>query len=103
MIPSSLPEIAALLGAVAVIGYWLEALRGLELARAAGRRACQEAGVQLLDDTVELVRVRVRRNDRGRLAFQREYRFEFTADGVRRERGQVTMLGRRVLQLSLGP
>lgn len=95
-------EIAVLLGFVATLAYWLNATRSHELARAAGKRACQEAQVQLLDDTVEVVQVRVRRDPGGRLAFCRNYRFEFTSDGDLRHRGQVTIHGRRVLHLSLG-
>jgi hypothetical protein len=95
-------EITVLLGFVATLAYWLNATRSHELARAAGKRACQEAQVQLLDDTVEVVRVRVRRDAGGRLAFCRIYRFEFTADGDQRHRGQVTIHGRRALHLSLG-
>ena len=91
-----------MLGLAAGVAYWLDAMRGYELARAAGKRACQEAGVQLLDDTVELVRLRLRRTHGGRLAWLREYRFEFSDDGAMRHRGQVTLLGRRVLHLALG-
>jgi len=98
----SLFEIAGILGLVTGLGYWLSATRSHELARAAGKRACQEAQVQLLDDTVEVIRVRVRRDPRGRLAFSRTYRFEFTDDGDRRYRGQVTVHGRHVQELVLG-
>lgn len=98
----SFVESAVLLGVVAALGYWLNAMRSLELARAAGQRACREAQVQLLDDTVEVIRVRLRRDPGGRLAFCRSYRFEFTDDGDRRHRGQVTIHGRYTLHLSLG-
>lgn len=97
----SLLEAGGLLGLAAAAGYWLEAMRSKELAREAGKRACRAADVQFLDDTVQLTRVRLRRDARGRLAFRREYRFEFTPDGVTRERGAVTLHGRRVLRLVL--
>jgi hypothetical protein len=98
----SLLEIAGLVGLVAAVVYWFDAMRGYELARAAGQRACRDAGVQLLDDTVQLVRLRLGRTPDGRLRLRREYRFEFTDNGAARHRGQVTLLGRRVLHLALG-
>jgi hypothetical protein len=100
---SSLLEIGGLLGLAAVAGYWLEAMRSKELARAAGKRACQQAQVQFLDDTVELVRVRVRRDGRGRLGFYREYRFEFSDDGADRRRGELVLFGRQLVRVVLEP
>lgn len=99
----SLLEIGGLLGAIAATGYWLDAMRGKELARAAGRRACEQAQVQFLDDTVELVRVRVRRDARGHLGLRREYRFEFSDDGADRRGGEIALLGRQVLRVVLEP
>ena len=32
--------------------FWLDSLRALEIARKAGKRACDEAHLQFLDDTV---------------------------------------------------
>lgn len=100
---SFLLEVAGWLGVIAALWYWMDALRGKELARAAGRRACEEAGVQFLDDSVVLARVRPQRNARGRLGFHRAYHFEYTPDGSVRHRGEVALLGRQVLHLSLGP
>jgi hypothetical protein len=95
-------EVAAFLVLLALVGYWLEAMRAREMARIAALRACREAQLQLLDDTVELVRLRLRRDAHGRLGPYREYRFEFTADGASRFRGTLAMQGRRVLRLELG-
>jgi hypothetical protein len=96
-------EVAALIGLAVLAGYWLDAVRSKELARAAGLRACRQADVQLLDDTVELIKLRLRRDAGGRMALYREYRFEFTTDGSVRFRGALAMLGRRVLRLELEP
>lgn len=96
-------ELGGLLGLAAIGGYGFDALRSQELARAAGRRACEQAQVQFLDDTVELVRVRVRRDARGQLAFRRDYRFEFSDDGAVRRRGEIEMHGRQLLRVVLEP
>jgi hypothetical protein len=100
---SFLLEVTGWLGVLAALWYWVDAMRSKELARAAGRRACDEAGVQFLDDSVVLARVRPQRDARGRLGFHRAYHFEFTPDGSARQRGEVALLGRRVLHVSLGP
>lgn len=96
-------EILVLFGLLALAGYWFTALRNKELARAAGQRTCEQADVQFLDDTVELRKLRLRRGESGGLVFYREYRFEFTNDGAQRYRGEITMLGRRVLRSTLEP
>ena len=95
-------EVAVFLGLLVLVGGWLEAMRSRELARAAALRACREANLQLLDDMVELVRLRLRRDPHGRLGPYREYRFEFTTDGALRFRGSLAMHGRRVLHLEFG-
>jgi len=95
-------EIVVFLLLLGAVGGWLEAMRSRELARATALRACRDANLQLLDDTVELIRVRLRRDAHGQLGLHREYRFEFTADGLSRFRGMLCLRGRRVLHLELG-
>ncbi|MHB8534155.1 MAG: DUF3301 domain-containing protein [Sulfuricaulis sp.] len=96
-------EVATLLIMAAAAGYWLQAMGSKERARAAARTACERDQVQFLDDTVALVKLRLRRNERGRIVFYREFRFEFTSDGAYRYPGTVTLMGARVVQCSLGP
>ncbi len=94
-------ELTALLGLIAVGGYWYNAMRSQEQARAAGRRACENAGVQFLDDSMALVRLRLRRVPHGSLAIYREYRFEFSVDGAGRHPGRVIVHGQRTMELAL--
>lgn len=96
-------DLVAFLGFAALAWYWMDALRSKEIARAAGLRACQQAEAQFLDDTVELTKLRLRRDARGQLAVYREYRFEFTRNHDYRLRGEMAMLGRRVVRLALDP
>jgi len=96
-------EIASLLLLAAAGWFWQQALRSKEIARSAGKLACERVGVQLLDDTVELTRLRWRRDPAGVLRAYRHYRFEFTADGSHRFRGELALLGRRVLFVELEP
>ncbi len=82
---------------------WYDAMRALEQARTAARRRCDMLGLSLLDDTVVLQRLRLRRRDDGQLTFWRQYRFEFTGDGHSRHGGFVVVQGGRVQTLELEP
>ncbi len=96
-------DLVAFLSFAALAWYWVDALRAKETARAAGLRACQQAEAQFLDDTVELTKLRLRRDARGQLAVYREYRFDFTRNHDYRLHGEMAMLGRRVVRLVLEP
>lgn len=94
-------EILLLALAAAGAWYWYSGLQAREQAVAAGRRACAEAGVQFLDDSVALRRLRLARNGDGQLQFQRDFHFEFSDTGDNRRPGVVRMLGERVEWVSL--
>ena len=89
-----------LLGFLLVVGiglwFWRDSLGAREQARAASTRACRQSGVQLLDDTVALERLWLRRDRDGRLKLERLYVFEFTDTGQRRQVGSVLLVGWRV-------
>ena len=89
--------------ALAAAGWFLwSSLRARESANAAIRPACRAEGYLFLDDTVALDRIRLRRNDEGRVTIERVYRFDYSDTGDNRRRGYVTLLGARVTGLSLG-
>ena len=75
---------------------WRDCLGAREQAHAASVRACQQSGVQFLDDTVALERLWWRRDRDGRLKVERLYLFEFTDTGQRRRVGSVLLVGWRV-------
>jgi len=81
--------------------YWWDSLEAKEIAREAGRRACQQAELQFLDDTVIKRKAWLRRDERGRMQFCRLYFFEFTRSGEQRYLGRVVMLGKRVGEVEL--
>lgn len=56
-------------------------------------RRCQRQGLQLLDETVQLVRLWPVKNAAGNLVLRRRYRFEFTSTGSERYTGEALMLG----------
>lgn len=81
----------ALLVLGAIAWLWQDGLRALERANRHATRACREAGVQLLDGTVRLERVRIGRSERGQLALLRRFMFDFTASGIDRRPGVVDL------------
>lgn len=91
-----------LLGVFGAAGwYWYVGMQAREQAVAVGRRACAEAGLQFLDESVALFRTRLARNGSGQLQFLRDYRFEFSDTGDNRRPGVVRMLGNRVEWVNL--
>ncbi|MCK9537852.1 DUF3301 domain-containing protein [Dokdonella sp.] len=90
----------ALLLVASLVWAWLDALRAREQAIRHGRALCREAGVQLLDQTVSLHRLRVARRD-GLPALVRRYAFEVSLDGSDRHRGHLDLGGHRLEAWSL--
>src|SRR3970040_1276981 len=88
-------ELAALAVILAAAWLWRDSLRAREHAVAAGRAACARYGVQLLDETVAFARLRLARDDAGRLRLRRTYVFEFSETGDNRRHGAIVMLGAR--------
>lgn len=89
-----------MLGGGATIWIWLDALRAREHAIHHGRQLCREAGVQLLDQSVSLRRLRVARR-RGLLTLVRRYSFDVSLDGSDRHRAYLELAGHRLETWSL--
>ena len=92
-----------ILSIAVLLWYWFDSLRALEIARAAGRRACQDADVQFLDDTVAGTSLALVRNESGRRVLRRTYRFEFSDTGNTRLEGQLILLGAKVESVTMEP
>jgi hypothetical protein len=96
-------EIAIPLGIGGLIWFWFDSFAAREAGLRAVRQACEEDGLQLLDETISLASLKPQRNETGRLDWARVYNFEFTTTGDNRRRGRVHLLGRRVVLLNMGP
>ena len=83
--------------------FWIDSLRARERALAAGRGACERNSLQLLDATVQFARLRLARDDEGRLRLRRTYPFEFSDTGDNRRHGAIVMLGGELQDLQLEP
>jgi len=96
-------EIAALALIAAAIFLWADSLRARERAVRAGRAACERYAVQFLDDTVSFAKMRLARDQDGRVKIARTYTFEFTETGNSRRQGAIVMLGRELAEIRLEP
>ncbi len=94
-------ELTTLLIFLAGGWFWLDSLRAREAALDGARKACEAEGVQLLDWTVAMKRIRLGRDDEGRRGLQRTYEFEFSDTGNNRIGGSITVIGRQMLALNL--
>lgn len=92
----SLGEIVTVFFFGALCLYFLDAIRVRELALQAVQRAGERDDFQLLDQSVHINRLSLSRDERGRWKIWRQYRFDYSFDGVRREQGFVIMLGKRL-------
>ena len=96
-------EGAAILLIVAGIFLWLDSLKARERAVSAGRSACERYQLQFLDETVAFTRLRLARDEEGRLKIARTYTFEFSDTGNNRRHGAIVMLGGEIQDLHLEP
>jgi hypothetical protein len=83
-----------------LIWFWRESLRVRESATRISRQVCQSYGLQFLDQTVALHRLRLRWVRTG-LHFQRTYQFDYSLEGEGRRTGHLVMLGNQHLSLHL--
>jgi len=90
-----------LLVAIAVL-VWYQQRHIKATAIAAARQACNGTGATLLDETVCQTRIRLCRTNRGTLALERHFTFDYCPDGLRRERGSVLLFAGRLESVVLG-
>ena len=76
-------------GGFAAIAWW-RLLKGKELARHAAAAVCRHHGLVLMDDTVMLHSVQLRKEDPVR-AWGLKYRFDFAENGLLRHGGTVLL------------
>jgi hypothetical protein len=75
------------------IGFWFDSLRCREVATAICQQVCAQFHLQLLDDSIALYEIRLKRSQRGYFKIQRAYRFEFYDGGEQRLEGTLLMRG----------
>ncbi len=97
-------ETLILILVLAIIGAWFWHHLGIrQIALRHARQTAKKEGVQLLDDSIVLARIRLCRSPDTAIAFQRTYQFEFSSLGDRRFLGWVILKGRRLETVELQP
>ncbi len=86
---------------LAVVAFWWYSTTSRETAIRFAREACKRCGVQLLDETVSLSKIRLQRSERGHMSIARWYTFEFSTSGTNRRSGLVSLLGNKLLDMHL--
>ena len=90
-------DILGLAAIATVLWFWFDSLKARERAIEEARTACIAESLQLLDETVGIHRLALRRDDNGRLGLTRTYHFEFSTTGNDRASGAIVMRGDQVL------
>ena len=85
----------------ALTWLWIDSLKAREAAIKAAKLVCATENLLLLDDTVAIRHIRLRRDDEGHLRLHRVYFFEYSDTGENRNDGSISMLGSRVLMTKL--
>lgn len=83
-----------------VVALWLELSAARDRAVREARQLCLQHGVQLLDESVGLSGIRLRRVN-GLRRIERVYSFEVSMSGDDRVPGRLWMIGSRLTELSL--
>ncbi|MDE1464461.1 DUF3301 domain-containing protein [Spartinivicinus poritis] len=86
---------------IAAALLWWDAVKAKELAKQAVARTCKSMQLQLLDDTVALNWLKLKRNSQGQVVFARSYQFEFSLNGAERYKGAVQLLGYKIQQMQI--
>ncbi|WP_417227987.1 DUF3301 domain-containing protein [Amphritea sp.] len=86
---------------VLLLLHWWQSLKIKEVALKAASRHCEELDLQLLDQSVYLRGIWLKRNDQGKIKIWRSYLFDFTATGDDRAKGRIALLGAQVTGITL--
>lgn len=97
---TDLVTLLLLLALLAIGGLWLTLSRARDHAIQEARLRCREHGLQLLDETVGLSGLRLRRLH-GHRVVERRYSFEVSIDGDDREPGHLWMVHNMLTALVL--
>jgi len=76
--------------------YWWHSSLAHEKAYYYAKSICMQHQVKLLDDTIQLKKIRLCRHEDGYMQFCRRYQFEFSTDGENRYQGSIVLNGKRL-------
>ena len=93
-------NLLAILTFVVIGWFWLDSLRAREMATEICREACKQRHLQLLDQTVVLRHLGLKRTSAG-LRWRRVYGFDFSEEGIGRRRGYLILIGLNLETISI--
>lgn len=86
---------------VLLLLHWWQSLKIKEVALKAASLHCKELDLQLLDQSVYIRGIWLKRDDQGKIRIWRSYLFDFTATGDDRAKGRIALLGPQVTGITL--
>jgi len=92
-------DIVYLIALCLFIWFWLDSRRAHEFALGLSRHFCEQKQISLLDESVALDKMRLRRDDAGRMQIERSYLFEYTAHDEHRRQGRLTLHGLQPVEI----
>lgn len=94
----SMTLVILLVVVIILVLLWRTAMKSRENAMIFAQRTCKNWGVLLLDDTVALSKLRIRKSH-GQWHIWREYGFEFTYEGSKRYQAYLLFKGYQLEQV----
>lgn len=76
-----------------LIWYWWSSISAYEVAYKEAKAACRRLELQFLDDTLDVIKLRLCRHHKGYVQICRTYEFEFSSDGDSRYKGFIKLSG----------
>jgi hypothetical protein len=84
-----------------LIYIWYETFRLREYVLIKCQQVCRESSLQLLDQTIALAALSIKKRPGGRFHLYRCYGFEYSINGTDRLRGYVDLMGSNILSVRL--
>ncbi|MCU7835091.1 MAG: DUF3301 domain-containing protein [gamma proteobacterium symbiont of Taylorina sp.] len=80
---------------IGIVWYWLNSVSAYEVAYKAAKSSCYRLKLQFLDDTLDVIKLRLCRHSHGYMQICRTYEFEFSSDGDSRYKGFIKISGKK--------
>ncbi len=81
--------------------FWADSMQARKIAIITTQRACEIRQLQLLDETVALKKISLKRGKNTRFAIWRTYQFDYCTNNDTRLHSTITLCGKSVVKLDL--
>jgi len=90
-----------LLSCLALIWWWDRGIKQSAFLKC--KQYCENADIQLLDDTIQIKKIKLEKNSHNQWQILRVFQFEFTYTSEERYQGTLEMLGKHMRHIELAP